>query len=78
MWRLDRTGWGYVLADIGDVNEFKQVTHTHFEIFAQGIESIDVNSIGRFLIQEGNRVSVQARIARNITDLELSLTHKTG
>jgi hypothetical protein len=70
-----RAGLSGLAARTWFIDKFKQVANPDLEILAQGIEGVNVHPVSRFLVQEGNRVSVQTRVTRYITDFELSLPH---
>lgn len=52
--------------------------YADIEVFAQGVDSFQIHSRCRLLIQERNGVSMEARVARHVADLELALSHQAG
>lgn len=65
-------GWRRIL------KELKELPHGDIEIFAQGVDGLQINPRCSLLVQEGDGVSVKPRVTRHVADLELALSHQSG
>jgi hypothetical protein len=58
--------------------ELKELPYADIEVFAQGVDSFQIHSRCRLLVQERNGISMEPRIVRHVADLELALSHQAG
>ena len=57
---------------------FEQLTYGNTEVAAQGVDRIQIDTRGRLLVEQRDRVPMETSVPRKVADLELSFSHKPG